>query len=399
MKVYKVAMILANRSPVPAVRGGATENMITHLIEVNEIVQQLDLVVYSAYNEEAQSIANTYQHTKVNYYHGNQRWEWLSELPFRFLRKATGGHSYIRTNFVRWCARDIRQKDFDCVIIEGNYFQTLQLRKATTNTLILHMHIDGLNTQTDNGKNILHACAGVIAISEYCKNRIIEIDPAQKDKVHVLKNMIDVQHFTQEGHQAFRDSLRLKHGIEPDDKVFVFCGRVDETKGVKELVEAFIALNDPTTHLFIIGSSVFKDGKKTAYVRNLEKLAAGYRNIVFFGYIDQAELPKYYSSADISVVPSITQEAAGNVIPESLACGLPVIATKRGGIPEYADPSACILLDCDTYLVQRLKDAMERLVADQAFYTEKKANARAIALQYDKHIYYENLYDLLGKIL
>lgn len=395
----KIALIIGSSRPVPAVRGGATQTMMTHLIEQNETYNELEITVYSYYDKEASAIAKEYKNTKVMYYRGNLKWDFLRGLPTRLLRKLSGGRCYVRSNFVRWCITDIRMGNYDAVIVEGNYFQILQLKKALSNPIILHVHIDGLNIDTDSGKRILDACAGVFAISNYCKQRIVQIDPAQAGKVYVLKNMIDVEHFDISRHSKFRDVFRRQLGIQHHQKLIVFCGRVAEAKGVKELIQAFIELDDKNIFLAIIGSSVYRDGKKTHYYTQLVKIAEGCSRIAFLGYIPQKELPKYYAAADISVVPSKWQEAAGNVIPESMACNLPVIATRRGGIPEYADEAACILVDCNEHLVSNLVSALQMLITDQKVYEEKKSQARNVALQYDKTIYYRNFCDLVDHVL
>lgn len=145
---------------------------------------------------------------------------------------------------------------------------------------------------------------------------------------------------------------------------------------------------------------MYKDGKKTKYVRELEQQSEKLKGkVIFTGYISQEELPNYYAACDISLVPSKGQEAAGNVTIEALACGLPVIATKQGGIPEYADTEACVLVDCDENLSEHLYEAMDRLMQDKYLYKQKKANARNIAMKYDKYHYYSNFCNLIEEVM
>ena len=199
---------------------------------------------------------------------------------------------------------------------------------------------------------------------------------------------------------AFRRKYRAEHGIGEDAAVIAYCGRLDENKGVKEALEAFSMLEAKNTYMYIIGSSAYRDGKKNAYVRELEKLAGRLDNrVIFAGYISQEELPNYYAVADISVVPSKCQEAAGNVIIEAMACKLPVVTTKQGGIPEYADPSCCILVDCDEKLLVHLKEALATLIDNKELYQNMQKRARQVALQYDKVHYYENFVALISKVL
>lgn len=395
----KIALVTANMSPVPATRGGATETMLTHLLDVNEEKRSHQFFVYSAYESEAEEKSHQYQASVFRYYH-NSKVDFLCGLPYRIMRKLTFGKTYIKTNFIRWCVQKMKEDRPDVVVIEGNYFQTLQLRHALDTPLILHMHIDGLHTGTDNGKNIVSACKGIFVISDYCRKRVAQIDPAQSSKIHILKNTIDVAHFDASGRAEFRNEFREVHEIEERDIVFVYCGRLDEVKGVREAIDAFSQLPDKNSYLLVIGSSAYKDGKKNAYVQQLEKQSEKLgRRVIFTGYVSQEDLPNYYASCDISLVPSKWQEAAGNVTIEALSCGLPVIATKQGGIPEYADEAGCLLIDCDERLTEHLQEAMETLMQDKDLYQEKKENTRSIALKYDKFHYYSNFCDLIEEVM
>lgn len=395
----KIALVTANMRPVPATCGGATETMLTHLLDVNEEKRQHHFLVYSAYENDAEKASHTYSASDFRYYKNNKI-DYLSTLPYRAMRKLTFGRTYIKTNYIRWCVKKIKEDCPDVVIIEGNYFQTLQLKNALTTPLVLHMHIDGLHKKTDNARNIVSACKGIIVISDYCRKRVLEIDPSQVSKIHVLKNTIDVAHFNAEGRMLFRSQFRKAHGISDKDMVFVYCGRLDDSKGVKEAIQAFAKLKDKNTYMLVMGSSAYKDGKKTKYVQELERQAEKLEGrVIFTGYISQEELPNYYAVCDISMVPSKGQEAAGNVTIEALACGLPVIATKQGGIPEYADTNGCVLVDCDENLSEHLYKAMEDLVQNKTLYNQKKENARNIALKYDKYHYYSNFCDLIEEVM
>ncbi len=396
----KIAIIVGSDRPIPATRGGATQTMMTHLLDVNEGIKNHKFFVYSYYDQNAENESQKYTSTEFRYYHAHEKFDLMCGLPYRMMRKLSGGKTFIRTNFVRWCIRQIKEDQPDVVLIEGNYFQTLQLKRALNIPLILHMHIDGLHKETDNGLNILNACKSIFVISDYCRRRVTGIDPSQAGKIHILKNTIDVAHFNTDGCTDFRRQFRLENGIGENDKVFVYCGRLDENKGVKEALEAFSKLENKNTYMLVVGSSAYKDAKKNVYVYELEKMAESLGSrIIFTGYISQKELPQYYAVCDIALVPSKCQEAAGNVTIEALACGLPVIATKQGGIPEYADETGCLLVDCDERLSEHLRVAMETLMQDKDLYQKKKANARSIALKYDKYHYYSNFCDLIEKVM
>ena len=64
------------------------------------------------------------------------------------------------------------------------------------------------------------------------------------------------------------------------------------------------------------------------------------------GHLDQEEAARVLNIADVSVVPS-REEAFGLVAIEALACGVPVIATNRGGLPDFIDESVGALVDAE----------------------------------------------------
>ncbi len=68
-------------------------------------------------------------------------------------------------------------------------------------------------------------------------------------------------------------------------------------------------------------------------------------NVKFWGKQDNHELYKFYSAADIFCIPSLYEEGFGRVILEALACGTPVIGSKKGGIPEVVIPEVGMVVN------------------------------------------------------
>ena len=68
-------------------------------------------------------------------------------------------------------------------------------------------------------------------------------------------------------------------------------------------------------------------------------------NIHCLGKVDNYELSRYYSAADLLCVPSLCKEGFPRVIPEAISCGAPVIGSNRGGISEAIDKRVGILFE------------------------------------------------------
>lgn len=105
---------------------------------------------------------------------------------------------------------------------------------------------------------------------------------------------------------------------------FGFMGALSPVKGVAVLVDAFLSTNMPDASLWIAG-----DGKAD-YERGLRRDASS-KSIVFKGRMKPHE---FFAQVDVVVVPSLWHDNLPGVVFEALAFGKPVIAARRGGIPE-----------------------------------------------------------------
>ena len=114
-----------------------------------------------------------------------------------------------------------------------------------------------------------------------------------------------------------------------DNRVyFGFMGTLAPAKGIELLLRIFSKLNQPNARLLIAGTG------KRGYEEPLKTQFAS-QKIRFLGYCSPEN---FFSMIEILIVPSIWEEALGMVIPESLAYGVPVIGSRRGGIPEMIEP-------------------------------------------------------------
>ncbi|MGM0593855.1 MAG: glycosyltransferase family 4 protein [Pseudomonadota bacterium] len=112
------------------------------------------------------------------------------------------------------------------------------------------------------------------------------------------------------------DSLRRKWGAEPDDKVFLYVGRLAREKNIPLVVETFRRLREqtPSARLVLVGHG-------PDYVRLYQRQ----EGVVFVGSRTGEELARHYASADIFLFPSMS-ETFGNVVLEAMASGLAVVA-------------------------------------------------------------------------
>jgi glycosyltransferase involved in cell wall biosynthesis len=147
--------------------------------------------------------------------------------------------------------------------------------------------------------------------------------------VHLVYDGIDLEMFAQAGPGG---SLRKMLAISHSTRLVGFVSRVAREKGIEEFIHAarMILLADPEVHFVVVGD----DGCQGTYLegvrQQVERLGLD-GAIHFIGFRD--DIPAILRDLDVFVLPT-WNEAFPNSILEALACGVPVVATSVGGIPE-----------------------------------------------------------------
>lgn len=157
----------------------------------------------------------------------------------------------------------------------------------------------------------------VLAVSEAVKRILVE-GGTPPGLVEVCHNMVEPD-------PGDRDPSR------PDEGFALFVGRLSPEKGVDVLLEAAAAA--PAMPLLVIG-----DGPERPRLEAL-KTQHGMDNVTFVGERPRTEVFDLMRRARVLVVPSQWHEPFGHVVAEAFACGLPVIASDLGALPELVDLS------------------------------------------------------------
>ena len=167
----------------------------------------------------------------------------------------------------------------------------------------------------------------IIAVSNALKEKLVElgVDP---DHITVLRNGVDLDYFLPADKAEARRYCGGWSGTW-----LLSVGNLIELKGHHLVIEALTRL--PGISLAIIGEGPLEASLKS----KAEKMGVSDR-VHFIGAVEQEVLRYYYSAADALVLAS-SREGMANVLLESMACGLPVVATAIGGTPEViAAPEA-----------------------------------------------------------
>jgi glycosyltransferase involved in cell wall biosynthesis len=178
-------------------------------------------------------------------------------------------------------------------------------------------------------RRALDACDRVVLYSRLMLPEIMLYHPKlDVSKVVYIHNAVNVKRFSPEGEVSQR-LMSLKEGR----KCVLYVGRVNEKKGVGDLIRAFEIVSNRQRDciLAVAGSG---DGK---YVEGLVKEVsrAGLDDRVYFlGPVPNREMPALMRAADIIAYATREGEGIPRALLEGMACGKPVVATEVAGIPE-----------------------------------------------------------------
>ena len=177
-------------------------------------------------------------------------------------------------------------------------------------------------------RQTLHTADAIISVSHFNAEILKKLGLPSR-KLHVIPNGFDPSKFR----PLNKAKCRMFLDLPLNRKILLAVGRLSAEKGHKILLEAFAQLckNRHDLMLVIVGTgSLAEELEKYGRRLNLQQ------NLLLAGHIPNARIPVWVNASDIMVLPSL-MESYPTVIPESLGCGRPVVATRVGGVPEAVE--------------------------------------------------------------
>lgn len=126
-----------------------------------------------------------------------------------------------------------------------------------------------------------------------------------------------------------KNYIRRKFGLNKEDKVLIYIGRLDKEKNLYFLIDVFHTLKskDSSVKMILVGN-----GREETSLKNyVEK--KGIRDIIFMGSVENDKITEILNCADVFVFSSL-YEGSPTVIKEAMACGIPVISVDVGDVKE-----------------------------------------------------------------
>jgi glycosyltransferase involved in cell wall biosynthesis len=174
-----------------------------------------------------------------------------------------------------------------------------------------------------------------------------------------------------------------------------FVGRMLPGKGLNVLADALRTMKDENWKLLVVG-----DGpERERFAQQLGTAGLSDR-AEFTGAIDFARVPEYFHQMDVMVIPTETtkriREQFGRVIVEAMACGVPVIGSTCGAIPEVIGDAGLIFPEGDSHA---LATALRKILSDEALRDRLSVAGQARVEQYSWDRVAEKTYQLFRQVL
>lgn len=203
----------------------------------------------------------------------------------------------------------------------------------------------------------------IIAISEFTKKELIRLLKIPEEKITVIYQGVD--------HTLYKpmdkEYCKKYFGLNPEEKYILYVASNDEHKRVD------------------LAKAVFKEIKKCR--DDVKLIKAGYseklegEGIISMGWIDEKDMPKLYNSADVYLHTS-EYEGFGLPILEAMACGVPVVASKKASIPEVVG-NAGVLIDLDDNCIQEFAENILKIL-DKKMRIDKRALERSMIFSWEE---------------
>lgn len=271
----------------------------------------------------------------------------------------------------------MRGRSFDFIQVDNRPRYMAQIKKAFPRTPVsIFLHSLTFVPHTSEIANCLRKADFIIANSSSLRQKLTFRFPDTAKKIHTVELGVDTSRF-RPAKKSEQKASKVKYRIRGAFTI-LFVGRIIPRKGVPVLIKAAHLVRKHTpVHLIIVGKG------SSFYIQRL-KLQA-YKlgvPITFTGKKSHEQVHKIYRAADCFVCPSQKHEAFGLVNVEAMASGVPVIASRNGGIQEV------VKHEHNGYLVDHYQKPSEfanyliRLAKSPALRNKLSANGRSDVLQH-----------------
>ena len=177
------------------------------------------------------------------------------------------------------------------------------------------------------GNNILKDASKVIALTETELEQYKKMG-VREDKIEIIPNGINLSNYQ---NLPEKGEFKKKYGIDEDEKIILYLGRINKIKGIDMLIEAFSDISNDLKKIKLV--IVGPDDGFLKYLKEMSIDLELSDRVLFTGPLYKENKLEAYRDAYVYVLPSV-YEAFPNTVIESCACRTPVIITESCGISD-----------------------------------------------------------------
>lgn len=388
--------------PIPAVKGGAVQELVGYIVKENDSRRKIELTICSFYDREADLKSLEYPNVDFHWIKVPSFIRVMDDLLFfvvsRFFKRIKAISYRSVFSLVFYIIKSscwLKHHHYDGVILENN-IPLAWIIKLSKYKGKKYYHFHNEPRVNVFCEDVFKQCTA-LCVSQYIANCLSKgktaIKSISKELTLVLNNCVDIQKFNK---NYDRKILRNKWHLDESDNVIIFVGRFSPEKGIDKLLEAIPFAKTSNLKVLLVGSLIYGSKIKDSYLERLEQLSkiCGDK-VVFTGYISHDELSELYNVSDIAVIPSVWNDPAPLTNIEAMACGVPVITTQSGGIPEYVADCGFVLPINDD-LPRNIAEKIDLLFSDVELRKSLSAKAvKRVEENFTTEKYYENFCDIL----
>ncbi|MEX1031290.1 MAG: glycosyltransferase family 4 protein [Paenibacillaceae bacterium] len=290
-----------------------------------------------------------------------------------------------KARYISQAMRATHSQAYDFIQVENRPTFIQPVRKRFPRTpMILSLHSLTFMSRLSRhrGNQVLRLVNGVTTVGHFVTSTMKRRFPAYKHKFFTSHQGVNTTLFRPRS-LAERARLRRQWSVSGTTNI-LFVGRTVPTKGLHTLVKATgrIPKTRKPLRLIVAGSSWPGKQYQSPYIRTIKHLAKELHiRLTFTGYIPPARIHHIYQLADIFVCPTKYREGFGLVNVEAMASGIPVIASRRGGIPEIIQHEHNGLLVADYNNPAAFASAIHRILSNHSFAKRLAINGRRCVKQ------------------